>query len=490
MPTEAHGRRRRRRSDGALNRARLVEAARALLAQEPDAEMGAIAKAAGVARSTAYRHFATREELIAAVRTQVRDDAESNDEEHLRPPGELAHLVPAPLSVTEVLNKVPPCRIGEQIVAEAQRLEGVTSAAVYLADLEGTTLQRLAGPGTFPQRMPLPLAVGPEIPREGIEPLRALVGELLPGAVVAPLYLRGRAVGVLTAVGAADDTLRDLAAEAAATIALADEYTDHIDRVRRLRPTTPAAEIQQHLLPPRILRIGGALIAGNVLPGYDIGGDWFDYAENDDGCWIGIADTAGRGTAAAGLGAVTLGAFRAARQRSGDLADAVAAMHEVLAEVARDEVTATATVACWNGPASTVRWLTCGDHAPILASADGTLEVLGDGVLPALGDPAMPAEKPVQSRRLARGERLIMLSDGVLGRPARSGGTLGLAGVGAAVAKAPADSAAGTLRAIEDAVRESVSDPLADDATVIVLVPSRTAPARARSRVSDRPYRR
>ena len=109
----------------------------------------------------------------------------------------------APLSVTEVLSKVPPFQVGDQIVAEAQRLDGVTSAAVYLADLEGTTLQRLAGAGAFPSRIPLPLAVGPEIPREGIEPLRALIEELLPGTVVAPMYLRGRAIGLLMAVGAA-----------------------------------------------------------------------------------------------------------------------------------------------------------------------------------------------------------------------------------------------------------------------------------------------
>jgi hypothetical protein len=61
-------------------------------------------------------------------------------------------------------------------------------------------------------------------------------------------------------------------------------------------------------------------------------------------------------------------------------------------------------------------------------------------------------------------------------RPTTDGGTLGLDGILDAVVKAPQDSAAGTLRAIEDAVREAVEDPLSDDATVIVLVPSRTAP--------------
>ena len=475
MSSNPAGAQRRQRSDRALNRAKLVEAARDLLAENPEAEMAEIASAAGVARSTAYRHFPTREAMVAAVRTQVRDDAESNDEEHLRPPGQLAHLSPTPLSVTEVLSKVPPFQVGEQIIAEAQRLDGVTSAAIYLVDLEGTTMVRMAGPRTFPEQIPVPLAVGPEIPREGVEPLRAAIDGLLPSTVVAPMYLRGRAIGVLMAIGATDDALRDLAAEGAAAIALASTYTDHIDSVRRLKPTSPAAEIQQHLLPPRILRIGGALIAGNVLPAYDIGGDWFDYAENPDCAWIGIADTQGRGPTAAGLGTVTLGAFRAARQRSTDPAAAVAMMHAVLSEVAHEDIHATATVATWNGPSSTVHWLTCGEHAPLLISADGELTVLDDGVLPSLGDPRMPEDKPVQSRRIAAGERLVLLSDGVLNRPTLDGGTLGLEGIRNAVLKAPAESAAGTLRAIEDAVREAVDKPLSDDATVIVLVPARSA---------------
>src|SRR3954462_5413956 len=205
MAVNPEGQRRRQRSDRALNRTKLVEAARDLLARDPDAEMADIAAAAGVARSTAYRHFGTREEIVAAVRTQVRDDAESNDEEHLRPPGQLAHLAPTPLSVTEVLGKVPPFQIGDQIAAEAQRLDGVTSAAVYLVDLEGTTMRRMAGPATFPQHIAVGVAVGPESPRAGVAPLRATVEELLPGTVLAPMYLRGRAISVLLAIGATDD---------------------------------------------------------------------------------------------------------------------------------------------------------------------------------------------------------------------------------------------------------------------------------------------
>jgi serine phosphatase RsbU (regulator of sigma subunit) len=465
------GRMRRRRSDAALNRTRLVEAARHLLATQPDASMAQIAAEAGISRGTAYRHFTSRELLVDAVRRQERDDAEANEQEFVRPAGELAHTAPTPLSITEVLNKVPPYALGDQIVAETQRLAGVTAAAVYLCDLDGTTLQRMAGGGGFPQRLAVPLAVGPEIPREGVAALRASIQEVLPGVVVSPMYLRGRAMGVLVAMGATDDALRDLAAEAAAAVALADTYTDAIAGVRRVRPTSPAAEIQQNLLPPRILRIGGALIAGNVLPGYDIGGDWFDYADNRDGAWIGIADVEGEGPAAAGLGAVLLGAFRAARHGDADPATVVRGMHELLRDVTGGGSTAHVTIACWNGATSTISWVTCGEHAPILVTADGELEVLGK-TLPRLGQRGLPTSPSVQRRRLADGERLLLLSDAVIDRPKVDGGTLGLEGVRAAVRKAPIASAAGTLRAVEDAVREAIEDPLSDDATVVVLVPN------------------
>ena len=468
------GKRRRRRSDAALNRTKLVEAARHLLADKPDVTMLEIVAEAGVSRGTAYRHFPSRDDLIDAVRRQERDDAEASELEFVRPPGELAHTAPTPLSITDVLNKVPPFQLGDQVVAEAQRLTGVTAAAVYLCDLDGTTLQRMAGGGGFPDRLAVPLAVGPEIPREGVEALRASIQEVLPGIAVAPMYLRGRAMGVLVAIGARDDALRDLAAEAAAAIGLADQYTDAIAAVRRTRPTTPAAEIQQNLLPPRILRIAGALIAGNVLPGYDIGGDWFDYAENRECAWIGIADTEGEGPAAAGLGAVLLGAFRAARHGSLDPGTVVQAMHEVLGEVSRGKATAHVTIATWNGASRTFRWVTCGEHAPILITAEGELEVLGDGVLPLLGKRGLPREPAVQERRMCDGERLLLLSDAIIHRPTVDGMTLGLPGIREAVTKAPLASAAGTLRAVEDAVREAVQDPLSDDATVVVLVPNPT----------------
>ena len=459
---------RRQRSDAALNRAKIIDTARRLLTDEGDASMRAIAAEAGLGRGTVHRHFKTRDELMDAVRRQARDDAEADEEEYLRPAGELANVTSTPLSVADVLNKVPPFQLGEQIIAEAQRLSGVSSAALYVVDLDGASMQRLAGAAAFPAQISVPLAVGPEIPREGVAAIRGLFEELLPGATVAPLQLRSRAIGVLLAVGGAGDQLRDLACEAAVALAIAPAYTDHIDSVRRTRTTSPAAEIQQNLLPPRIARVGGATLAGNILPGYEIGGDWFDYTENPHGTWLGIADAAGTGPAAAAIGAVTLGAFRSSRRQSSDPAEGLLAMHEVLRELADGRATSAATLCHWNAPASTFRWATAGDCPPIRLSSGGELEFLEGEKNPELGTGDFPDRVTSSAIRLDESDRLLLLSDSLID-PDRG---VGLPIIGRAIAKADDDAAPATLRAIEDALREAHPEYLKDDATMIVFAPS------------------
>jgi AcrR family transcriptional regulator len=57
----------RLRADAADNRARIVEAARAAIAGSDEVKLNAIAKRAGVGQGTLYRHFPTREDLLAEV---------------------------------------------------------------------------------------------------------------------------------------------------------------------------------------------------------------------------------------------------------------------------------------------------------------------------------------------------------------------------------------------------------------------------------------
>ncbi|PSK99006.1 TetR family transcriptional regulator [Murinocardiopsis flavida] len=55
------------RADASRNRERIIHSATALLAHHPAATMDELTAACGLGRTTVYRHFHTREELVAAV---------------------------------------------------------------------------------------------------------------------------------------------------------------------------------------------------------------------------------------------------------------------------------------------------------------------------------------------------------------------------------------------------------------------------------------
>jgi AcrR family transcriptional regulator len=65
------------RSDAQRTHERILHAATAELTVDPSAGMDAIAQRAGIGRATLYRHFATRDELIAALRELFLDRVEA-----------------------------------------------------------------------------------------------------------------------------------------------------------------------------------------------------------------------------------------------------------------------------------------------------------------------------------------------------------------------------------------------------------------------------
>jgi len=66
----------RERADATANHARIIAAARAVIAERGlDAEVREIAERAGVAVGTLYRHFANREDLLREVVRQTLEDA-------------------------------------------------------------------------------------------------------------------------------------------------------------------------------------------------------------------------------------------------------------------------------------------------------------------------------------------------------------------------------------------------------------------------------
>ena len=387
----------------------------------------------------------------------------------LQPPGTLGRKRPVPLDIVRVLDEVPAHLLPDQIIAEARRLARVP-LALYVVDIDGSRLLRLAGAAEFPARIEAPLALGPELAHNGLPELRARLARELPGSIMAPMWLRGRAVGILLSLGGPEETLADVARLAAPAIELANGYTDVFDAARRRKEINPAAEIQQSLLPPRIARLGAGEVAAGILPSYEVGGDWFDYVENRDGAWLAIADAAGRGPRAGALGGLGLAALRAARRNQASLEEAVRTIRETIYDAGEDEFFLTAVVARWSAAYASFSWVNSGHPPPLLLAPDGKVEELaGEATLP-LGVGARQRAFRRSYRQLEPDDRVILYTDGVSARPKRDG-FFGKDGIVRAARAAHAPSAPEIARSIQEAVATASRKPLRDDAAVIVLAP-------------------
>lgn len=454
------------RADAERNREKILATAERLLGEAPEASLSAIATAAGVSRSTVYRHFYSREVIVDAVRARTTTQAPPARATGVQPPGQLGRERPSVLEALQVFDVVSPPILPEQLVAEAQRLAEVP-LALYVVDIDGTHLLRVAGPERFPSQIEAPLAIGPELDAGGLAALREHL-EPQRGVTVVPLWLRGRAVGVMLTLGRPQAGLADLARQAAAAITLTDSYSDTFARAQRRKQPKAAAEIQQSLLPPRVMRISHGEVAGNVLPSYEVAGDWYDVVENLDGVWITIADGLGASTRAAASSAVALGALRASRRSGASIVEALMVMHRTLSEMPGRKAEMAACVTRWDPASYELEIANCGHVAPFILREDGTAErpsgrARGRG----LGGRAVPRPQ-TETLPLNPGDRLLMVSNGVIDE---GEGLAGLGEEGMIEAALGSDSAgaADTVRSVHSAVLKKSCGELQDDATAVCL---------------------
>jgi serine phosphatase RsbU (regulator of sigma subunit) len=364
---------------------------------------------------------------------------------------------------------VLPALLPDRIVQLTEQLTG-GPAALYVIDIEGSSACRLTASAGFPAKIDISGAIGPEAGPLAIDDFRLQLQAVVPNAAAAPLWVRCRATAVLVASQDPHGVLEEIATTVAPYFELASAYTDLIERFRRVRRTSPAAEVQQDLLAPRISPIPGGELAGSLLPAYDVGGDWFDHAENPDGAWLMVGDAMGKGVRATAVSAIALAALRGARRFGDSLEECCQAVDDAVLEMAAAEPTfVTAVIATWHAGSRTLAWVNCGHPAPLLMAADGTTEELrGPVSLPfGVAEPGTRHFERVR-RNLAAGDRVIFYSDGITERKTPSG-FFGIDGLIGAARTAADPSAAAVTDAIEQAVMSASDEAISDDATQLVL---------------------
>jgi serine phosphatase RsbU (regulator of sigma subunit) len=113
-------------------------------------------------------------------------------------------------------------------------------------------------------------------------------------------------------------------------------------------------------------------------------------------------------------------------------------------------------------------WLNCGHPPAYVVDGEGGFTELEGPLHAALGTGDGPLSFEVATVSLEPGDRLVLYTDGITERSVK-GGRFGVDGMQRAIQSASAPTAAATAMAIQDAVMTAATDPLQDDATLLVL---------------------
>ena len=241
----------------------------------------------------------------------------------------------------------------------------------------------------------------------------------------APVTSRGEAVGVLELELDSPPDAQTLAsvgraAHALAYIVIANRrYTDLYEWGQRSRPLSLEAEIQHRLLPGSYTCEGGQFtLAGWVEPAGDVAGDTFDFSVERDTLHLSMTDAMGHTLDAAVLATVLVGALRNARRRSVSLAEQAQLADEGLLRYAQDGAFVTGQLVRVDLPSGVASIVNAGHPAPIRIR-DGRAETIALHADPPFATPRT-APYRVQELELQAGDRLVLVTDGMLERSATS----------------------------------------------------------------------
>ena len=263
--------------------------------------------------------------------------------------------------------------------------------------------------------------------------------------------------------------LTTLASVAAIRVENARLVEERLERERLERELALASEIQQRFQPAAPPHVDGYELQGISFPCYEIGGDYYDFIEREDGrLVIALGDVSGKGTAAALLMSSLHAAVHAQSASHDSLVATISAVNRYLADNIPANRFVTLFYAELDPESGALSFLNAGHNPPLIVHAAGTVEQLASGGLP-LG--IKPDAEYREGRTLLQyGDVLVIYSDGVTEAMSPTGEEFGATRLYEVVARNVNASAAGIRDRIESSLTKfAQGTSAADDITLVIV---------------------
>lgn len=272
--------------------------------------------------------------------------------------------------------------------------------------------------------------------------------------------------------------LETLANQTGAAMRTASLYTESLRRAALEEELSLARQIQRGYLPRAFPRWENLEIFGLNQSSKQVGGDYFDLIDTDDGVLAAIADVSGKGVPGALVMSMIQASLRTQAGEGRAVSDILERVNRLLLSRGESGMFATGFLARLDRATLELRYCNAGHNPPLLQRADGRIEILHMGglLLGVFEDPRL--EEGMVT--LEPGDRLLCYTDGVTEARSPSGEFFDEERLGDLMRALPRDlSAEDVARAVHDAVYAfSQSEDLEDDMTLVVLrVPARVAVA-------------
>jgi serine phosphatase RsbU (regulator of sigma subunit) len=263
--------------------------------------------------------------------------------------------------------------------------------------------------------------------------------------------------------------LTTLASVAAIRVENARLVEARFQQERLERELQLAMEIQQRFQPTAPPVVPGYEFQGISFPCYEIGGDYYDFIEREDGrLVIALGDVSGKGTAAALLMSSLHAAIHAQTGSHDTLVETISAVNRYLADNIPSNRFVTLFYAELDPESGALSFLNAGHNPPLIVHAAGTVEQLASGGLP-LGIKA-DADYREGRTTMQMGDVLVIYSDGVTEAASPSGEEFGPTRLYEVVSRNVDASAAGIRDRIESALTKfSQGTQAADDITLVIV---------------------